>query len=225
MLPISTPFSEASSLVLHVDHQRWSQSKAHLRDLVLNASHARSRERFLARHDIAQGAFATAVAERTGRHPQTVWTGCTTTMNTAPRHCCTSAAVAAPLCPEIEAALAEAIRTAQRRAASPPVAGADPKPRWTLRRLVGLVRDRYNRRCCRETIRTALQRLDLSWKKAKKLLGRAKPERRKSFLDKPQTRTARADAGSRRGCASRTSRRVDQGWQCCTPRPCGSGQD
>jgi hypothetical protein len=44
------------------------------------------------------------------------------------------------------------------------------------------VRDRFARRYCRETIRTALRRLDLSWKKAKKLLGRAQPERRKSFV-------------------------------------------
>ena len=34
---------------------------------------------------------------------------------------------------------------------------------------------------CRETIRTALHRRKLSWKKAKKLLGRADPERRQAF--------------------------------------------
>jgi transposase len=44
------------------------------------------------------------------------------------------------------------------------------------------VRERFARRCCRETVRSALRRLDLSWKKAKKLLGRADPERRKSFI-------------------------------------------
>ena len=36
------------------------------------ATHARSRERFLALRDIADGACATQVAARTGRHPQTV---------------------------------------------------------------------------------------------------------------------------------------------------------
>ena len=40
--------------------------------MALNAAHARSRERFLALHDIAEGACATQVAGRTGRHPQTV---------------------------------------------------------------------------------------------------------------------------------------------------------
>src|SRR5687768_6831252 len=58
--------------------------------------------------------------------------------------------------------------------------GADPAPRWTLRRLVGWRRERSGLVCCRETIRAALHRLKLSWKKAKKLLGRADPERREA---------------------------------------------
>jgi len=103
-------------------------------------------------------------------------------MITAPRHWFISAAVAAPLCPDIEAALGEAVRAARQEAASPPVTGADPKPRWTLRRLVGLVQERFARLYCRETIRAALHRLELSWKKARKLLGRADPERREAFV-------------------------------------------
>ena len=42
---------------------------------------------------------------------------------------------------------------------------------------------RFGRLCCRETIRAALHRLDLSWKKAKKLLGRAHPGRRATFVE------------------------------------------
>jgi transposase len=38
--------------------------------------------------------------------------------------------------------------------------------------------------CCRETIRQALKRLGLSWKKARKLLNRADPEQRAAFLEK-----------------------------------------
>jgi transposase len=52
-----------------------------------------------------------------------------------------------------------------------------------LRRLVGWVRERFGLVCCRETIRAALHRLTLSWKKAKKLLGRADPERRQAFIE------------------------------------------
>src|SRR5437763_17204112 len=88
-----------------------------------------------------------------------------------------------PFCPQREAELGQTIRTAQRAAATPPLAGADPAPRWTLRRLVGWVRERFGLRCCRETIRTALHRRNLSWKKAKKLLGRADPERRQAFIE------------------------------------------
>ncbi len=67
-----------------------------------------------------------------------------------------------------------------------PIEGADPAPRWTLKRLVGFVRERFNHRCGRETIRAALHRLKLSWKKAQKLLGRANPERRPAFGEQLQ---------------------------------------
>src|SRR3954462_14386092 len=58
--------------VLRVDHQRWDQTVADLRHLALSAAHPRSRERFLALHEIADGSCATAVAERTARRAQTV---------------------------------------------------------------------------------------------------------------------------------------------------------
>jgi transposase len=49
--------------------------------------------------------------------------------------------------------------------------------------LVAHVRERFGRLVCRETIRAALHRLKLSWKKAKKLLGRADPQRRQAFVE------------------------------------------
>jgi hypothetical protein len=48
------------------------------------------------------------------------------------------------------------------------------------------VRERFGQTCCRETLRAALQRLGLSWKKAKKLLGRADPQRRQTFVEQIQ---------------------------------------
>src|SRR3954447_2592835 len=56
--------------MLCVEYDRWGQTPAELRPLALNA--ARTRERLLALHDIAQGGCATEVAQRTGRRPQTV---------------------------------------------------------------------------------------------------------------------------------------------------------
>jgi hypothetical protein len=58
--------------VLRVDYGHWGQTPADLRHLALSALHPRSRERFLALHDIAQGSCATEVAERTDRRPHTV---------------------------------------------------------------------------------------------------------------------------------------------------------
>jgi hypothetical protein len=81
-----------------------------------------------------------------------------------------------PFCPHIEAELGVVIDAVRCAAAAPPIVGADPPPRWTLRRLAAWVRERFGLRRCRETIRAALCRLDLSWKKAKKLLGRADPD-------------------------------------------------
>jgi hypothetical protein len=58
--------------MLRVDYERWGQTPAELRYMALNATHTRTRERMLALHDIAQGACATQVTERTGHRPQTV---------------------------------------------------------------------------------------------------------------------------------------------------------
>lgn len=57
------------------------------------------------------------------------------------------------------------------------------------------MREPFGGHCCRETIRAALHRLGFSWKKAKKLLGRADPEQRRAFLARP----GRLLAGARRG--------------------------
>lgn len=48
------------------------------------------------------------------------------------------------------------------------------------------VSDTFALSCCRETIRAALHRLDLSWKKGKKLLSRADPAQRAAFVERLQ---------------------------------------
>ena len=58
--------------MLKVDFERWGQNLAQLRQSALAASHPRTRERFLALYDIAQGSNATLVAARIGRHFQSV---------------------------------------------------------------------------------------------------------------------------------------------------------
>ena len=58
--------------MLRVDHARWGQTPADLRELAMSASHPRTRERFLALYEITQESCATRIAGRTHRHPQTV---------------------------------------------------------------------------------------------------------------------------------------------------------
>ena len=55
--------------------------------------------------------------------------------------------------------------------------------RWTVKRLVAWVYDEFGQQVSRETIRKALKRAGLSWKKAKKLLGKADPKKRANFLE------------------------------------------
>src|SRR3954469_11824395 len=118
--------------------------------------------------------------------PRPSWVGCTPITPRVLTRSGFAAPAAAPLCAQIAAALRDAVCAAQRTAATPPREGADPAPRWTLKRLVLSVRERFGRRCCRETICAALHRLKLSWKKAKKLLGRANPERQQAFVEQVQ---------------------------------------
>src|SRR4051795_1403847 len=101
-----------------------------------------------------------------GAIPRPPWVGCTPITPRSLIRSRSAAPAADPLCAKIAAALREAVCAAQRTAATPPREGADPAPRWTLKRLVLSVRERFGRRCCRETIRTALHRLTLSWKHA-----------------------------------------------------------
>lgn len=55
--------------------------------------------------------------------------------------------------------------------------------RWTLKRLVHWLNDTFQLECCRETVCTGLKQLGVSWKKARKLLNQAKPEKRKDYLE------------------------------------------
>jgi len=59
-------------VMLRVEHDRWGQRPDDLRALAVSSPHARTRERFLALYEMTSGASATGVAERIGRHPQSV---------------------------------------------------------------------------------------------------------------------------------------------------------
>jgi transposase len=52
-----------------------------------------------------------------------------------------------------------------------------------LKRLVAWVRQKFDIDCCRETLRQVLKDLGFSWKKARKLLNKADPNKRAAFLE------------------------------------------
>jgi hypothetical protein len=59
-------------VMLRVDYEQWGQRPDDLRALAVSSSHERTRERFLALYEMSLGTSATGVAERIGRHPQSV---------------------------------------------------------------------------------------------------------------------------------------------------------
>lgn len=58
--------------MLKVALQKWGQTSDDLRDQALEASHPRTRERFLALYEVSQGKSSTQVGQATQRNPQTV---------------------------------------------------------------------------------------------------------------------------------------------------------
>jgi len=85
---------------------------------------------------------------------------------------------------EVKDALNTTLREALAIAAVPPQERSFiPPPRWTLKRLVSWVKQTFEIECCRETLRRVLKQLGFSWKKARKLLNKANPAKRASFLE------------------------------------------
>ena len=80
---------------------------------------------------------------------------------------------------EIGSQIAEALNLA---AIPPQTRQTKAKPRWTLKRLVVWIEQKYQIDCCRETVRKALKQIGFSWKKAKKLLNKGNTAKRKEFL-------------------------------------------
>jgi transposase len=86
---------------------------------------------------------------------------------------------------EVKQALDGGIRDALSLAAIPPQERASsPRPRWTLKRLVAWVKAKFKIDCCRDSLRKVLKGLGFSWKKARKLLNKANPEKRAAFLER-----------------------------------------
>jgi transposase len=100
--------------------------------------------------------------------------------------------------PTLEQGVDQVIRDALKQAATPPQKRtAPPPPRWTLKRLQAWLEAQGQDGGGRETIRQALKRLGLSWKKARKLLNKADPDQRAAFLEQLQPLLVAATRGQR----------------------------
>jgi hypothetical protein len=61
--------------MLHVEHEKWNQTLSDLRHEAVYAKHPRTRERFMALYEIANGGTnAVRWADDNDRHFQSVWT-------------------------------------------------------------------------------------------------------------------------------------------------------
>ncbi len=95
------------------------------------------------------------------------------------------AADAPPFCEKITNGLSEIIHANLNYAATSPQARETAYcPRWTLKRFVIWVKEHFEIDCCRETVRSALKNMGFSWKKSRKLLNKADPEKREAFVNK-----------------------------------------
>jgi hypothetical protein len=55
-------------------------------------------------------------------------------------------------------------------------------PRWTLKRFVHWMKQKWKIDCCRETVRKTIKQMGFSWKKAKKLLNKGNTAKRAEFV-------------------------------------------
>jgi transposase len=78
---------------------------------------------------------------------------------------------------------------------SRPAAHGLPGHGWTLKKLKQWVFQTFGRHAGRNSIRRVLRRAQLTWKKVKKLLGRAKPEKRAAHVEQLQKLFAEVCAG------------------------------
>lgn len=99
---------------------------------------------------------------------------------------------------EIKNSLAISVIEALDEAIEPPQNERKPqRPRWTLKRFVIWLKDRFQLSCCRETVRKALKSRGFSWKKSRKLLNKASVSKRKLFVEKLNLLLSEAMLGKR----------------------------
>lgn len=109
------------------------------------------------------------------------WAGCTSTMRKDLRACIINGPGAPPLFTRSQQ---DEIVNVVRK--SDPVTQGLPGHGWTLKKLCRWVESTLGRCTSRNTLRRILKAAGLSWKKCKKLLSKANPEKRTAFVEQFQ---------------------------------------
>ena len=81
---------------------------------------------------------------------------------------------------------------------------------WTVKKLKQWIFQAFGLRGGRGTLRRLLRQANLTWKKVKKLLGKAKPEKRAAHVQEARTTSATASVCGGRTAGAMASRR------CCS---------
>ncbi len=169
--------------MLRPDFEKWGQKPTDILRLSIEAAHPRSRERFLALYQIGTGQHnATECAKALGRENETVmgWVHQYNEEGAKGILYQHSGGRSALFAPNEQAAMIETIKT------STPVEHELPGRGWTLKKLRQWVASKLGRTVSHNTLRTILKTAGLSWQKCKKLLAKANPEQRASFVEQFQ---------------------------------------
>lgn len=160
---------------------RWNQSVEELRELSLNAPHPRTRERFQALFMVAsKQSNATDWARHNDRNDETVLKWIHSYNDSGPEALSYRRTGGAPpfFSPAEEAQILETINQ------STPHDHGLPGYGWNLKKLREWFSQLFGRTVSRGALRRVLKEADLSWKKCKKFLGKAKSQKRAEHMEK-----------------------------------------
>lgn len=161
------------------DFAKWNENAELLRQMEIEASHPRSRERYQALYMVgSQGYSASQWAQKIGRENETVlrWIHQYNQGGSGSVGYQHSGGVVPILKAAEQNEIVETVLT------SKPSEHQQLGHAWNLKKLCRWVAEKLGRKVSRNTLRTILKTAGFSWKKCKKLLSRAAPTKREEFV-------------------------------------------
>jgi transposase len=162
---------------------KWGQSIDEIRTLGIEASHARSRERFQALYMIGsklKSAYQWAL--EINRQPRTVlnWLHIYNDKGPKATHYQSSGRCAPLLTAQEQELIVQTVTSSE------PIEHELLGHGWTVKKLGHWVSSKLGKKVSRNTLRTLLKSAGLSWKQCKKIFGKGNPEKRKAYVEQFQ---------------------------------------